>query len=119
MVHDMEDRVVCPITVYRTRLALTARSRSQSGSEKSRVKSSSLWYVSLMQDSWDPSDDLSDVFSVPVILGNEPSISSNRPLDVEIWLEQCDMVRYLSMRFTHHCELRTSWCERYWVLELG
>ena len=72
-----------------------------------------------MQDSWDPSYALSDVFIVPVILGNEPSISSNRPLDVEIWLEQCDMVRYLSMRFTHHCELRTSWCERYWVLELG
>ena len=51
-----------------------------------------------MQDSWDPSDDLSDVFSVPVILGNEPSISSNRPLDVNMWLAQCDMVRYLSMR---------------------
>ena len=61
-----------------------------------------------MQDSWDPSYDLSYVLSVPVILGNEPSISSNRPLDVEIWLEQCDMVRYLSTRFTHHCELRTS-----------
>ena len=72
-----------------------------------------------MQNSWDPSYALSDVFIVPVILGNEPSISSNRPLDVEIWLEQCDMVRYLSMRFTHHCELRTSWCGRYWVLELG
>ena len=61
-----------------------------------------------MQDSWDPSYDLSDVFAAPVILGNEPSISSNRPLDVKIWLEQCDMVRYLSMRFTHDCELRTS-----------
>ena len=61
-----------------------------------------------MQDSWDPSYDLSYVFSVPVILGNEPSISSNRPLDVKIWLEQCDMVRYLSMRFSHHCELKTS-----------
>ena len=61
-----------------------------------------------MQDSSEPSDDLSDVSVAPEILGNGPSVSSSRPLDVKIWLEQCDMVRYLSMRFTHHCELRTS-----------
>ena len=51
-----------------------------------------------MQNSWDPSYDLSDVVPVTVILGNEPSISSNRPLDVNMWLGQCDMVRYLSTR---------------------
>ena len=56
--------------------------------------------------------------SGPEISRNEPSITSNRPLYVKIWLEQCDMVRYLSMRFTHHCELRTSWGGQDWVLEL-
>ena len=49
---------------------------------------------------------------------NEPSISSNGPVDVNLWLCQGHTGRNFSMSFRHHVEFRASWGGQDWVLEL-
>ena len=98
---------------------LSGGARRAGGISRHWVPRSSIAYpLYIAQESSGLSCECMDVSCGPETSRNEPSITSNRPLHLKLWLLRGLLGGCLSFSFRHQVESRTSWGGRHWALEL-